>query len=276
MYDFYFGSREDIQANQAKYLIFVKRMLPRWVNSIPDSEYLAIHNALNTLDLEGRTPVIAETGIGASTIPLVNYVMKHNGVLFSWDINGSKGAFLRSVLTDTLAAHYGKSLFDHWKFIAYSSLSEQLGIDVLGELRVQVDFCFLDSEHTRDVLLGELTRLNPYLRNNAIVAIDDANYSYIHTNISYINMFRKKLGLPPAAAPANNTCAPFYQEVETYLRENWMSVDYLKDTYKLEYQRDIFWTYYSSDREVMGKQGMEHIDALDHRFDSWRVSGRLT
>lgn len=274
MYDFYFGSREDIEANQEKYLIFIKRMLPRWVNSIPDSEYLAIHNALNSLELDGRTPVIAETGIGASTIPLVNYAMKHDGVLYSWDINGSKGAFLRSIVTDTLAAHYGKSLFDHWKFIAYNSLSEHLGIDVLGEFGLQVDFCFLDSEHTRDVLLGELRRLNRFLRDNAIVAIDDANYNYIHTNISYINLFRKKLGLAPAPAPADNTCAPFYQEVETFLRANWRSVQYLADSYKREYQRDIFWTYYSADREVMGKQGMERLESLDHRFDSWRVSGR--
>ena len=87
-------------------------------------------------------------------------------------------------------------------------------------------------------------------------------------------MFRKKLGLAPAPAPADNTCAPFYQEVETFLRANWTSVEYLKDSYKREYQRDIFWTYYSADREVMGKQGMERLESLDHRFDSWRVSGR--
>ncbi len=43
MYDFWFGSRDEICANEERYLLFVKRMLPRWSNSIPDSEYLAIH-----------------------------------------------------------------------------------------------------------------------------------------------------------------------------------------------------------------------------------------
>ena len=126
-----------------------------------------------------------------------------------------------------------------------------------------------------DVLLGELARVDPYLRENAIVAIDDANYNYIHTNISYINMFRKKLGLPPAPVPSDNMCAPFYQEVQRFLSARWRNVAYLEDSYKRDYQQDIFWAYYSADREAMGKQGMERLDALEHRFDSWRISGRL-
>jgi hypothetical protein len=273
MYDFYFGTKSEIEANEAKYLLFIKRMLPRWCNSIPDSEYLAIHNSLGTLALHGKKPVLVETGAGASTIALLNYAMKHDGVLYSWDFNGPKGAFLRSVCTDTLVSYYGKNLFDHWKFIAYDSLSGQLGVAILGELNVGVDFCFFDSEHTRNVLLGELRVVNQFLEGNAIVAIDDANYNYIHTNISYINMLRKKIGLPPAQNPADNVCNPFYMEVEAFLKKQWASVEYLRDTYKRDYKADLFWSYYSSDREAMGKEGMEKLDALEHRFDSWRVSG---
>ena len=65
MYDFWFGTHDEICADEEKYLLFVKRMLPRWSNSIPDSEYLAIHHALSTLDLGGRCPVVVETGVGA-------------------------------------------------------------------------------------------------------------------------------------------------------------------------------------------------------------------
>ena len=275
MYDFYFGTEEEIFANEAKYLLFIKRMLPRWCKSIPDSEYLAIDNSLNLLDIRGRKSVLVETGVGASTIVLLNYAMKHDGVLYSWDFNGPKGAFLRSVFTDTLVPLYRKNLSDHWKFVAYNSLSEHLGIKILGELDVKVDFCFFDSEHTRDVLLGELGRVNQFLINNAIVAIDDANYNYVHTNISYINMLRKKLNLPLVQNSSDNVCNPFFVEVEKFLKSKWAAVEYLKDTYKLEYKHDLFWSYYSSDREVMGKIGMEKQDALEHRFDSWRISERI-
>lgn len=274
MYDFYFGTKEEIAANEAKYLLFVKRMLPRWCNSIPDSEYLAIHSSLAILDLGRQKPTIVETGVGASTIVLLNYAMKHDGVLYSWDLSGPKGAFLRSVCTDTLVSHHGKNLFDHWKFIAYNSLSEHLGIGILAEIGASVHFCFLDSEHTRDTLLGELNLVNEFLRDGSIVVIDDANYNYVHTNVSYINMLRRKLDLPPVQSSSDNVCEPFYVEVESFLRSKWATVEYLKDTYKQEYKSDLFWSYYSSDREAMGKEGMEKLDALEHRFDSWRVSER--
>jgi hypothetical protein len=275
MYDFYFGTENEIRANEAKYLLFIKRMLPRWCNSIPDSEYVALHNSLELLAPDKERPIVVETGTGASSIVLLNYALKHDGVLFSWDLNGSKGAMLRSVCTDTLGAHYRKNIFDHWKFVAYSSLSDHLGIRILGELGERVDFCFFDSEHTLNVLIGELNRANGFLQDGSIVAIDDANYNYTHTNIAYINMLRKKLALPPVEKLDNNVCEPFYVEVERFLKSKWTLVEYLKDTYKEAYKSDLFWPYFNSDRQAMGKEGMEKLDSLEHRYDSWRVSGRL-
>jgi hypothetical protein len=274
MYDFYFGTKEEIAANESKYLLFIKRMLPRWCNSIPDSEYLAIHNCLALGPSRDGKPVLVETGVGASTIVLLNHAMKFGGVLYSWDTNPSKGSFLRSVCTETLGWHYGKNLFDHWKFIAANSLSEYVGLDILRELGAAVDFCFFDSEHTRHVLLGELSRVNGVLRDHAIVAIDDANYSYVHTNIAYLNMLRKKLNLTSVQDPAGNRCDPFFIEVERFLRDGWATVEALPDTYKQDYQRDLFWAYYEADREAMSKEGLEKVEALEHRFDAWRVSGR--
>lgn len=273
MYDFYFGTKEEIEADQVKYLLFIKRMLPRWCNSIPDSEYLAIHNSLGLLNLDGRKPVLVETGCGASTIVLLNFAMRHDGVLYSWDLSGLKGAFLRAVCTDTLAAHYGKSVLEHWKFVPYNSLSEHLGLKILGEFGVSVDFAFFDSEHTREVLLGELGRVVEFLSDGAIVTVDDANYNYVHTNIAYINMQRKKLGLSRVENPPDNSCEPFFREAENFLRSTFSSVTYLKDSYKEDYKADLFWSYYSSDREALGKEGMEKLGALEHRYDSWRVSG---
>ena len=175
MYDFYFGTKEEISENEENYLLFIKRMLPRWCNSIPDSEYLALFHAANLIKEKKDHPVLLETGIGASTIVLLYFAMKYNGCLYSWDINGLKGAFLRSVVTDTLVSYFGKNIFDHWKFVPFNSLSPYLGIGILGEMKVTVDLCFIDSEHTREVLLGEISEVNKFLNDGAVVTIDDGN-----------------------------------------------------------------------------------------------------
>ncbi|MFA5088797.1 MAG: class I SAM-dependent methyltransferase [Candidatus Omnitrophota bacterium] len=274
MYDFYFGTQEEIAKDEKKFLLSVKRMLPRWVNSIPDSEYLAIYDDLESIPLKGTKPVLAETGVGASTIVMLYFAMKNDGTLFSWDFQAEKGAYIRTVCTDTLSAVLGKNIFDSWKFIAYDSKSPYLGVPILKELVDKVDFCFLDSEHTLDNLLGEVKGLNPLLRDGSVVAIDDANYDFFHINTAYINMLRKKLGLTAIADLEGNKCRPFFEEVETYLRDHWQNVERAGNSYKEKYASDLFWSYYKADRDIMAKGNMEKTANLEHRYDSWRVSKR--
>lgn len=276
MYDFYFGSKQEIEKDKKKYLLSIKRMLPRWCNSIPDSEYLAIYDTLKKLKTNNKKrPILVETGTGASTIVMLDYVLQHNGILFSWDTSALKGSFLRSVITDTLLNHYRKNLHNHWKFIAFDSNSKYLGISILKDTIDEVLFSFHDSEHTLNVLLGEISKVNELLVDNSIVAIDDANYDYRHTNIAYINIFRKKMGLLPIDNPSDNTCKPFYVEVENFLKSKWKSVKYLKDTYKKNFKKDLFWSYFNADREIMSKVKMERCLNLKHRFDSWQVSEKI-
>ena len=52
MYDFYLGSREEIARDEIKFLIAIKRMMPRWVNSLPDSEFMALAQILDDEALE--------------------------------------------------------------------------------------------------------------------------------------------------------------------------------------------------------------------------------
>ena len=49
MYDFNFTDKKNIQKNPEKFLIFVKRLLPRWANGIPDTECIAILKLLEKL-----------------------------------------------------------------------------------------------------------------------------------------------------------------------------------------------------------------------------------
>jgi hypothetical protein len=274
VYDFYLGDKDEIMKDEEGYLLSIKRMLPRWINSIPDSEFVAIHRLLSK-HCEKKDVVLCETGVGASTIVLLYHAMKNNGVLFSWDIANPKGAELRGVLTDTLSLFYEKSLWNYWKFIAYDSLSPYLGIPILKEFDKKVDFVFCDSEHTWKTLKNELLLFSEVLIPGAIVSIDDANLSKKDYNSSYINMIRKKIGLTPIRAVPDNECRFFGMESQDLLNQLFSNVQRLKTSYNDEYKDDIYFSYYSKDRKQADKMGMENINELQNRFMAWKVGDKM-
>ena len=140
MYDFYFGELDEILANEEKYLLFIKRLLPSWANGIPDAEYLAIYDIIKSIDVKNKKPVLVETGSGASSLAMLYYVIKNNGMLYTWDINGSKGSFLRSVANDTICKSFRGCLHEHWKFIEYPSIDGKSQKKLMEMLwRIQAD-----------------------------------------------------------------------------------------------------------------------------------------
>ena len=277
MYDFYFGSKEDIAKDETKFLIAIKRMMPRWVNSLPDSEYLALAKIMDDQGKnvkKGQKLVITETGAGASSLVCAFYAMKYDGIAYSWDYNGEKGSLIRTVCTETMGNYFKKHVDSHWKLVAHDSLSPYLGIPVLKDLVDHVDVFFHDSEHVWNCVLGELKAVTPLLQDGSIVALDDANQDFLHTNIAYINTFRKKLGLSAVAWPEENKCEPFYVGTEKYLKTVFNKVEYLHDLYKEKYKTDTYFSYYNAEFEVKANLGTERTDKLEHRFDSWKVSGK--
>jgi len=141
MYDFHFGDEKHIKDNPEDFLIFCKRMLPRWINGIPDSECLAIYRTLSGINTP--SPMILETGCGASTLALFLYAALNNGKVFSWDTNGSKGSFLRSVISEAICRPLGVDLYKHWTFIGFDSTSDHVGIPVIKELAIKQIFVIL-------------------------------------------------------------------------------------------------------------------------------------
>jgi hypothetical protein len=273
MFDFYFGEREEVLSKEKDFLISVKRMLPRWCNSIPDSEFEALIDDLNDSNVKDPSSqgVMVETGCGASTIPLVYFAMRYGKRVYSWDFNQNKLAYIRSVIVDTIERVFRQSVFDHWTYVPYISTSPDLGIPILGELNETVDFGFYDSEHTRKVLLKEIEDSSAFFNDGAIVALDDANYDFDETNIAYINIMRRKLGLPPITDGPDNRCGPFHEEVFAFLEEKFARAERRADSYKKTFKDDIFWSYYKSDRQIMSKFDMEKVDQLMHRYDSMTV-----
>ncbi len=272
MYDFYFGTKEEILANERDYLLFIKRMLPRWVNGIPDSEFLAIHDILNQPDGKSHQRVLVETGSGASSLVMLYHAIKNNGTLYTWDTNANKGSFLREVASDTICRTFNTCVHDHWKFVAYSSTDRHLGINILREFNDRVDFCFLDSLHTLDNLLEELSLVLECFNAEGYIAIDDANYTNKSTNIPFINIVRKKLGLPAVPDLPNNVCRAYHIEVNEYLTNRCQSVERVNDTYKRTCTDDLSFAYYALDKQVTSKIGMEKLDDIKHRFDAWKIT----
>lgn len=277
MYDFYFGSREEIGHDEVKFLISIKRMMPRWVNSLPDSEFIALAKLLDeqgAASKPDRKFIAVETGAGASTLAFIFYALKHNGLAMTWDLNGEKGSLIRTICTETIGNYFRKHIDEHWKFVAFDSLSQYLGLPILKEFVDHVDLFFHDSEHVWNTVKGELETIMPLLRDGAVIALDDANQDFLNTNIAYINTFRKKLGLPSIKGPEGNTSRPFYIETEQLLRDRWKVVEYLPDEYKEKYLTDPYFLYYNSEFDIKANLGTERTEKLDHRFDSWRISKR--
>lgn len=267
MYDFSFGNQSSIIKNQTDYLIFVKRLLPRWVNGIPDSECVALFK--NLKKIKSKKPVLLETGSGASTLALVFYAALNNGTVYSWDTNGSKGSFLRSVMFETIGKNLKKDINKIWNFIPYDSTNSFVGIPILKEKKIKGDFCFFDSLHTLDHLLEEVKKYLLIAKKGSLIGLDDAYYDKKKTNISYINMLREKLNLPIVSEPRDNLCEPFYIEIIKYLKKSGYKKSHLlKNYYTKNYKKDIFFDYYSSDRKFMNKLGMENKNKLQKRYEA--------
>ena len=128
MYDFYFDTKKNIKKHPEDFLIFVKKLLPRWVNGIPDSECLAIFKILNSLEKKKKKKLIlTETGCGASTLAMFLYCALFGGKLYSWDINASKGSFLRSIISESIARSLGVDVNNIWTFIPFNSVDLGVG-----------------------------------------------------------------------------------------------------------------------------------------------------
>lgn len=273
MYDFSYSNLKEIKKNPEDYLIFVKRLLPRWVNGIPDSECIAIFNVLKSLKKRSKNKklVLVETGSGASTLALFLFCSIYGGKFYTWDTNPNKGSFLRSVLNESMGKTLKVDVNLIWEFIAFDSVDQHIGISILKEKKTKVDFCFFDSWHTLDHLMKEINEVEKCLSNKFVLAFDDAYYQKRKYNFSYINMLRTKFNLKKIPEPKNNKCLPFYLEIQKYLKKKYKSVSLIKDSYKKNFKNDIFFKYYEADRIFMNKMGMEERKKLAHRFDAFFV-----
>jgi hypothetical protein len=276
MFNYHYGSRQEVEEKEVQILLSMKRMLPRWLNGLPDSVFIAIYELLNELGTsalsEKKKIVLVETGVGVSTLAAVYCALKYDGIVYSWDPNGEKGSQIGSFLNETVCPVFSRFLGDHWKHIAWESTSPDIGLAVLSELTDHVDYFLHDSDHVWQTIEQELDMISPLLTDGSIVAVDDAQYNYKYKNEFTINILRKKLGLNKLTFNGNN-CQPIYKLVESHLFEQWSTVQNVAENYRKNYRNDPTINYYYPTEGP--KLTLPLHDDQKHRFEAWKVSNRL-
>lgn len=284
MYNFFLGSRDDVKKDIRSFLVAVKRMLPRWANSLPDPEYNVLIDLLEGLRVRKR-PVFVETGVGASTLVLIHFAMTRGGHVYSWDTNSTKGSFVRSVCADTLELFHRKSIAEHWTFVSSGSLDPHTGLDLLPELTKRIDLTLHDSDHTWRNVKGEIEAVMPLLGQGALVCVDDANQDLIHTYEPIVNVTRRKLGLEPVAPLRGNRGRPLFERVPKLLKGRFAKVAAVDTGMENYITRDLYYPWYQLKRGSalawyqIGGADPTPVSASDEvkthmkRFGVWRVSG---
>ena len=279
MYDFYFDTKKQIKKNPEEFLLFVKKLLPRWLNGNPDTECIAIFKILQKRKIK-KNIVPIETGCGASTLAFFLHCSLNNTKFFSWDTNGTKGSYLKKIINEAICQPLGVNINDIWKFIPYYSTDKYLGIGILKEMKLNSDFCFFDTAHTLEQIFKEIHIFENITSKNFTIALDDAYYTKKSINFTYLNIIRSKLGLNRVKEPKKNICKPFHIEVENYLSKKYKDVRRIKDFYKMNFRNDDWFKYYkevkdfglsSYDKKFSNKFFQSNIEKIKHRFDAFQI-----
>lgn len=270
MYNYIFQG--NAKKNPNDFLIFVKRLMPRWVNCIPDSECIAIFEILKKLRAKKRKNLImVETGCGASTIAMLVHSCIYGGKVFSWDINQSRGSFLRGLFSESIGSHFEKDINNYWTFIGFDSVDLNIGIPVLKEMKLKADFGFFDSLHTTDHVKKELKAFLEISSNNFVVAFDDAYFNKKHTNEGYINMMRLKLKLKKMINFKNNISKEIWEEAFLILKNKFRKVKRIKSSFEKNVKKDPYFNYFETDRKFTLKIDMEEEKRKAETFIAFEV-----
>ena len=284
MYSWFLGDQQDFKNDPEAMLLGVKSLLPRWMNGIPDAQFMDIFysatEAIENFDQKKNIyPILCETGIGASTIAMagaIAYTNRSDVKLFNWDINGRKQSEIRTVLSESLCTFSTFELANQLLTITSDAKSSICGIPVIGELGKTVIFGCFDSLHVQEQILEEIGLTIPFLTPDSIVYIDDQFLNCKGENIHLGNLARKKLGLEPILAVEENKFKSelsFGSSIRKLLESAFVVT--IKEsrlgTEQTEKLDSIFFAYYSQDRVRMREVGAELSSSSRGRAISFQI-----
>ena len=246
MFDYIYNNKKNILKNPEKFIIFVKRLLPKYANSLPDSAAISIFREIKKL--KGANNLIVETGVGSSTIVLfiASYIYKKK--LFTFDINPDKISLIRQVINDAICRPLKANIFDYWIYVPSNSLDKYTGISSLKEFKKKPQFAFLDSSHSLEHLKKEVMAFTKIATEEFVLGIDDGNHmNSKFFSLGYTNMIRHKMGLKKISNPKQNESLSFFVEINNLLKKNFKSVKKLKTFFQKNYQNDLWFNYFGAD-----------------------------
>ena len=246
MYNYIYGTKKQILKNPIDFLIFIKRLLPKYVNSLPDSTIPTFFEQIKKL--KGNSNSLVETGVGSSTIILFFLAYKFNKKLYSFDYNIDKISLIRKIIIEAICIPLNLNINDYWLPIPSDSQSEFTGINCLSEFDDKFDFGFFDSGHSLKILLGEISAFHKIANKNFIIGIDDGNHfnnKFFH--FDYVNMVRTKLNLKKIKNPVYNQCDYFYKEVSKHLKITSKSVKKLPTFFEKNFENDLYFNFFGND-----------------------------
>ena len=259
MFDYLYSNKRNILKNPEKFIIFVKRLLPKYANSLPDSAAISLFREIKKL--RGVNNLVIETGVGASTIALfvASYIYKKK--LFTFDINPDKISLIRQVINDTICRPLKANIFDYWTYVPSDSLDKYTGIPALKEFKKKSQFAFLDSLHSLEHLKKEVIEFTKVSTKKFILGIDDGNIvNSRFFSFGYTNMLRNKMGLKKITNPKQNASPPFVFEIHKLLKKKFKYVKKSETFFQKNYQNDLWFNYFGTDISYDDQINRKHVN----------------
>tara|TARA_B100000886_G_C20396936_1_gene480785 strand:- start:41 stop:835 length:795 start_codon:yes stop_codon:yes gene_type:complete len=231
-----------VKANAKSLLLDIKRLLPKYLNCIPDNSALSI---LEIVKKTSKNNCMLETGVGVSTIALFigSYIKKKK--FFSFDTNQDKISIIKQIINETICESLKIKISDYWTPIPTDSLCKYSGIISLKELRKNFDFCFLDSNHTLNHLNEELDSFLKLVPKKFYIGVDDAHMNYKKVNLDYINLIRSKANLKKIKIK-DNISKEFYIEIREKLKKKFKRTKVIKPMNIKSIKNDLYFKYYGN------------------------------
>jgi len=265
MYNFIYGTKSNILKKPKNFLIFVKRLLPKYANSLPDSAAITLFDTV--FKLGKKKSSIIETGVGASTLSLFLASYIFNKKLYSFDYNPDKISLIKTVINESICAPLNIKISDYWTPVPSNSVDKYTGINCLSEFKENFNFGFFDSAHSLNFLLKEVSAFYKIANKNFIIGIDDGekvNNKEFH--FDYVNMIRTKINLKKIKNPKINECNYFYKEVENFLINHSHKVSKMKTFFEKNLEKDLYFNFFGNDIAYEAYKDKKDID--DFKYEN--------
>lgn len=264
MYNYIFGSKKKILKNPKNFLIFVKRLLPKYANSLPDSGAITLFDMVKKLG--NKKSSIIETGVGASTISLFLASYIYNKKLYSFDHNPDKISLLRTVINESICTPLNIDPANFWTPIPSNSVDKYTGINCLSEFKQNFNFGFFDSAHSLKFLQEEVEAFCNIANKKFLLGIDDGekiNNKNFH--FDFVNMIRTKIKLKKIKNPKSNKCDYFYKEIHRYLVNRSKKVVKLKTFFSNNLENDLYFNFFGNDTSYEAHEDKKDIDNFKYK-----------